>query len=139
MCRLQAITDAQSPCGDVPRREGSAVPCLSCVTAHQHGRFWFCNRCGNLMSLRPVRAQGIPLVSHRNAGASVLRQQDPNRRYPRVAGARTSAMSRHPVTLGRESTAVAAETPGPEPADVAYAVVLDLDAARRLKDTARPS
>ena len=111
------------------------MSCLNCVSAHRRGRFWFCNRCGHLMSLRPVRAHGIPLVSHRNAGAAVLRQQDPTRRHPRVAGARNPVVSRRPVVRGCESTAVAAGTPCPEPADVPHAVVLDLDAARRIKDT----
>jgi hypothetical protein len=42
------------------------VSCLSCVSAHQRGRFWFCNRCGRQLSLRPVpalavaHAQGTP-------------------------------------------------------------------------------
>ena len=111
------------------------MSCLNCVSAHRRGRFWFCNRCGHLMSLRPVRAHGIPLASHRSTGAVVLRQQDPTRRYRRIAGARNSVVSRRPVTLGHESAALAAGTPCPEPADVPHAVVLDLDAARRIKDT----
>jgi hypothetical protein len=37
--------------------EGSAMSCLYCVAAHQRGRFWFCNRCGSLMLLRPSPAR----------------------------------------------------------------------------------
>jgi hypothetical protein len=44
-------------------------------------------------------------------------------------------VSRRPVVLGHESAALGAGTRCPEPADVPHAVVLDLDAARRIKDT----
>ncbi len=35
------------------------MACLYCVAAYQRGRFWFCNRCGALMLLRPSAALGV--------------------------------------------------------------------------------
>jgi hypothetical protein len=96
------------------------MSCLNCVSAHRRGRFWFCNRCGHLMHLRPEPAQVIPLV-RRPAEA-------PDRRRP-PWGPLRDAVTSHPSARAATLRLPA----GPEPADLTDAVVVDLDEARRAK------
>lgn len=93
------------------------MSCLNCVSAHPRGELWFCNRCGKPMVLRPVTTQGLIA-----AGTSV----------------RSSVLGLRPRHLGHDTAAVLAGAPDPREADVLpNAVVLDLDAARRVKDAGR--
>jgi hypothetical protein len=90
------------------------MSCLNCVSAHRRGRFWFCNRCGTLMHLRPEPAQVRPEATDR-------------RRPPR--GSLRSSFAAHPSARA----AALRRRACPEPADVPDAVVLDLDEARRAR------
>ena len=60
------------------------MTCTYCVTAHQRGRFWFCNRCGGLVASRVrdvvrARSHGDAVVP--SAGASVRRATEPGGRF----------------------------------------------------------
>ena len=105
------------------------MPCTYCLTAHRRGRFWFCNRCGKLMLLCPVPAHeacppdtdGQPADGEGRRG----RPYDSERRL-------LEALRR--LKLRQETAAaVRPDQSGPLESDLPDAVVLDLDAARRVR------
>ena len=134
------------------------MSCLYCLTAHQRGRFWVCKRCGNLMFLcsapdegdrpldtggltadagewggRPYALQRRPIVYRRNTEPPPTRQQNRDGRHQPVGGRRSVVpLARRELGRGAPATGDAAS---PSEADVSDAVVLDLDAARRVRGT----
>jgi hypothetical protein len=94
------------------------MSCLYCLTAHQRGRFWVCKRCGDVMfacpapgDAQPYALQRRPIVYRRNAEGQAPDEQDRDGRHPYVP---------------RDAASPQAAVPD--------AVVLDLDAARRIKE-----
>jgi hypothetical protein len=104
------------------------MPCLYCLTAHPRGRFWFCNRCGQLMLLCPVPAHEVcpPGTTEQAAGAG-----ERGRRSRESERSLLEAVRR--LKLRQEAAAVPLDAFGPRESDVPEAVVLDLDAARRVR------
>ena len=108
------------------------MPCLYCLTAHPRGRFWFCNRCGQLMLLCPVPAQEVcPSVPDGQAAGDGER----GRRSHESERSLLEALRR--LKLRQDSAALPLDASNPLESDVPHAVVLDLDAARRVREGRR--
>lgn len=104
------------------------MSCLSCVTAHRRGALWFCNRCGKPVLVQPVTAQG---VSPRG------RSPHPSERE-RVFVFRGNSAASVPLRLvdpDRETGSIRPEGPGRFQMEAGDAVVVDLDEARRLRQS----
>jgi len=104
------------------------MPCLYCLTAHPRGRFWFCNRCGQLMRLCPVPAAGVspPGTDEQTSGAGERGQGSHESERSLLEALRR-------LKLRQETGTVPLDASGPLDSDEPQAVVLDLDAARRVR------
>ena len=99
------------------------MSCLYCVSAHRHGRFWFCNRCGKLMFLRPLPAQEIPTAPRPPEGRRVHAESAPGSLRDHSPGEPDVAGTAWPCRLVRIHPSVSdelpAEPPSANPAKVA--------------------
>lgn len=104
------------------------MACLHCLTAHPRGRFRFCNGCGQLMLLCPDPAHEVcpPGTDGQTAGAG-----DSGPTSYESERELLEALRR--LKLGQETAPVPLDSAGPQESDVPQAVVLDLDAARRIR------
>lgn len=104
------------------------MPCPYCLTAHPRGRFWSCNRCGQLVLLCPAPPQEVcPPGTDRQVGGTGEGGQSSHE------SERSLLEALRRLKLRQETAAVPLDSSGPPESDEPHAVVLDLDAARRVR------
>jgi hypothetical protein len=106
------------------------MSCMYCLTAHRRGRFWFCNRCGRLMLLCPTPAHGVcpPDTDGQPADGEERGGRSHDSERSLLEALRRLKLSQEAEAAVRPDHSRQLES------DLPDAVVLDLDAARRVRE-----